>query len=142
MLEQELVKLSGAKLLGGTLLSIGGLSAVAVGGIVAWKIWHKNTSQPVSENESTETTQECIDEAAKTLHAELQAEIDALSAEKNKLSEQVGELKTKTITTKNTASSSFEESANEDKKVPKTHFKVDMLQQLIRENLALRKAAT
>ncbi|WP_353572380.1 hypothetical protein [Candidatus Albibeggiatoa sp. nov. BB20] len=151
MLEQELVKIGGTKLLGGTLLSIGGVSALAIGGVIAWKMWNKDTSKtsttdtPVPKTtQSTESLaeQQCTgDESAQTLQAELQAEINALNAEKQQLSEQVDELKTKNSKTQSTTIPPVIEKHNDDS-FPKTNLKLGMLQQLIRENLDFRNATT
>jgi hypothetical protein len=135
MLEQELVKIGGTKLLGGTLLSIGGISALAVGGIIAWNMWNRDkNNSPAPQQPQTEQR---ADESAQVLRADLQAEIEALNAEKQKLSQQVDELKTQAS---HTIPEPLFEKKPADESFPKTNLKLGMLEQLIKENLSLRKA--
>lgn len=136
MLEQELVKIGGTKLLGGTLLSIGGISALAVGGIIAWNMWNRDKNN-LPESQQAQTEERAADESAQALHADLQAEIEALNAEKQKLSQQVDELKTQAS---HAISKPLFEKKPADESFPKTNLKLGMLEQLIKENLSLRKA--
>ncbi|MCV6638214.1 hypothetical protein [Candidatus Albibeggiatoa sp. nov. NOAA] len=142
MFEQEIVKLGGTKLLGGTLLSIGGVSALAIGGVIAWKVFSTSKSSksttPEPKHEDAEAQQCTGDESAQALHSDLQAEIDALQAEKQKLSEQVDDLKTQS--TPDIVPPVVEK--HHDESFPKTNLKLGMLQQLIRENLDFRNATT
>ncbi|MEK7991720.1 MAG: hypothetical protein VSS52_011990 [Thiotrichaceae bacterium] len=142
MLEQELVKIGGTKLLGGTLLSIGGISALAIGGIIVWKMWNRGaTAKSLKAKTTPQTEQVTGDESAQTLQAELQAEINALNAQKQKLANEVGALKTQNSTPQSSIIPPILEKHNDDR-FPKTNLKLGLLQQLIHENLDLRNATT
>ncbi len=139
MFEEQLLRVGGIKLLGGTLLSIGSISVFVVSGVIVWKMWNKSQNSPqkretveASEKEASAPVEK-IDVVAQASYADLQAEIDALNAEKQKLAEQVRELKT-------TPSNYIPPAYTLDESFPKTNLKLGMLQQLIRDNLELRNA--